>query len=94
MSSVYLAQFLILVLLAGLSVLGKWAYPWLQEYRVAYWIKLAVKVAEDDFKLPKSGEDKRAFVEKFLRAKFKIPEADLKILINGTVAIMKKEGLI
>ena len=94
MTSVYLIQFLVLVFLAALSVGFRMAYPWLKEYRVAYWVRLAIKVAEDDFKLPKSGEDKKEFVEKFLRSKFKIPEKDLKILIDGTVAIMKKGGLL
>lgn len=91
MLSTYLIQVLLLVCL---FVFVRFIVPLIKEYRMQYWIKLAIRTAEDRFNLPKSGEDKRKFVEEFLRSKFKIPDAEIKILIEGTLKLMKLQGLI
>ena len=91
MLSTYLIQVLLLVCL---FIFVRFVLPLIKEHRVQYWIKLAIRTAEDRFNLPRSGEDKRKFVEEFLRNKFKIPDAEINILIEGTLKLMKLQGLI
>lgn len=91
MLSTYLIQVLLLICL---FIFIRFILPLIKEYRIQYWIKLAIRATEDRFNLPKSGEDKRKFVEEFLRSKFKLPDSEINILIEGTLKLMKLHGLI
>jgi DNA polymerase III sliding clamp (beta) subunit (PCNA family) len=58
---------------------------------VIKWVKIAVKAAEQIYNASGQGKEKFAYVSKWISEKFKIPEADLKNLIESAVFEIKKE---
>lgn len=58
---------------------------------VIKWVKIAVKAAEQIYNETGQGKEKFAYVSKWISEKFKIPEADLKNLIESAVFELKKD---
>lgn len=52
---------------------------------VVKWVKVAVKAAEQIYNGSGQGKEKFAYVSEWISKKFKIPEADLKNIIESAV---------
>ena len=58
---------------------------------VIKWVTIAVKAAQQIYKESGQGKEKFEYVSKWISEKFKIPEADLKNLIESAVFELKKD---
>ena len=57
---------------------------------VIKWVKIAVKAAEQIYKESGKGKEKFEYVSKWIAEKFKIPETELKNLIESAVFELNK----
>lgn len=58
---------------------------------VMKWVTIAVKAAEQIYKESGKGKEKFEYVSKWITEKFKIPEEDLKNLIESAVFELNKD---
>ena len=58
---------------------------------VIKWVKIAVKAAEQIYKESGKGKEKFEYVSKWIADKFKIPETELKNLIESAVFELNKD---
>lgn len=87
MSNIILGAIIPLVLLIVAGYLIK-TY---RDDNVIKWVKIAVKAAEQIYKASGQGKEKFEYVSKWISEKFKIPETDLKNLIESAVFELNKD---
>mgnify|MGYP002519975224 CR=1 FL=1 len=69
----------VLLIVAGYLILNY------RNDNVIKWVKIAVKAAEQIYKESGKGKEKFEYVSKWISEKFKIPEEDLKNIIESAV---------
>lgn len=75
----------------ALLVVAGYLIKTFRDDNVIKWVKIAVKAAEQIYNASGQGKEKFTYVSKWISEKFKIPEADLKNLIESAVFELKKD---